>query len=166
MKTDQQRYQHVFSHFTRLKRCTVTCDATKIVMIEWGGSEKNLPNLASTKLPIAQILKRWFAAYEKGDVKQLSAEAKDIGYELSGTPFQVLVWNAIAQIPIGQTLSYGALALKIGKPKAFRAVGAACGKNPLPIFIPCHRVVAATGIGGFSGNLAVKKELLAHESAI
>lgn len=83
-----------------------------------------------------------------------------------GTPFQLRVWQALLAIPPGATLTYGALARQLGS--AARAVGQACGANPLPILIPCHRVVAARGLGGFmhaaaGAPLAVKSWLLAHE---
>jgi O-6-methylguanine DNA methyltransferase len=83
---------------------------------------------------------------------------------LSGTGFQRQVWDALRQIPPGKTSSYGALARQIGRPKAVRAVGGACGANPLPVLIPCHRVLAADGrLGGFSGGLDWKRLLLAAE---
>ena len=78
-----------------------------------------------------------------------------------GSGFQQQVWQAIARIPAGKTKTYGELARAIGRPRAYRAVANACGRNPLPIFIPCHRVVAANGkIGGFSAGLAWKRLLL------
>ncbi len=78
-----------------------------------------------------------------------------------GTDFQRQVWQAIAKIPAGKTKTYGELAQAIGRPRAYRAVANACGKNPLPIFIPCHRVVAANGkTGGFSAGIAWKRLLL------
>lgn len=83
--------------------------------------------------------------------------------KLSGTPFQKRVWKAIQKIPYGKTLTYKELAKKVGSPNAYRAVGSACGKNPLPIIIPCHRVVASNGIGGFTGGLKLKKKLLKLE---
>lgn len=82
-----------------------------------------------------------------------------------GTPFQRRVWKGLLSIPYGQTLSYRDLARSIGQPSATRAVGSANGKNPLPIVVPCHRVVAADGsIGGFSGGLDIKKRLLGLEA--
>ncbi len=82
----------------------------------------------------------------------------------AGTPFQQAVWRALAEIPPGQTKSYGEIAQTIGRPKAFRAVGQACGANPIPILIPCHRALAANGkIGGFSGGLDWKRRLLEAE---
>ena len=83
-----------------------------------------------------------------------------------GTPFQNAVWQALCQIPYGTTTSYGALAKTIGRPKASRAVGAANGANPLPIVVPCHRVIGAdNSLTGFGGGVDVKHFLLTHEKA-
>ncbi len=80
------------------------------------------------------------------------------------TAFQRKVWEAARQIPCGETRSYAWIARQIGNPAAARAVGQALGKNPLPVVIPCHRVIASDGsLGGFSGGLAMKKRLLALE---
>ncbi len=82
----------------------------------------------------------------------------------AGTPFQQAVWRALRRIPYGETRSYAWVARQIGRPRAVRAVGAACGANPIPVIIPCHRVVASDGsLGGFSGGLFWKKRLLALE---
>jgi O-6-methylguanine DNA methyltransferase len=84
-----------------------------------------------------------------------------------GTEFQQRVWNALRQIPAGRTKSYGEIARAIGKAKAVRAVGGACGANPIPVLVPCHRVLAANGkIGGFSSGLDWKRELLAREGVV
>jgi O-6-methylguanine DNA methyltransferase len=84
--------------------------------------------------------------------------------DLAGTEFQKSVWNALRKIPLGQTKSYGEIARAIGNPKAVRAVGGACGANPIPVLVPCHRVLAANKeLGGFSGGLDWKRELLARE---
>ena len=81
-----------------------------------------------------------------------------------GTPFQRRVWKAIASIPWGEVRSYAWVARKAGRPRAVRAAAAACGANPVPVVVPCHRVVASDGaIGGFSGGLAIKKKLLKLE---
>lgn len=83
----------------------------------------------------------------------------------SGTPFQQQVWAALQEIPFGETWSYGELATHIGKPAASRAVGAANGLNPIPVIIPCHRVIGANGkLTGFGGGLATKEYLLSLES--
>lgn len=81
-----------------------------------------------------------------------------------GTSFQQKVWRAIAEIPRGETRSYAWLAQRIGQPKAVRAVANACGANPIPVIIPCHRVIASDGgIGGFSMDIELKRRLLAME---
>jgi len=81
-----------------------------------------------------------------------------------GTEFQRKVWIALRKIARGRTKSYGEIARAIGKPKAVRAVGGACGANPIPILVPCHRVLAAHGkLGGFGGGLDWKRKLLARE---
>ncbi|GEM_PF-293042 len=85
---------------------------------------------------------------------------------LPGTSFQREVWRSIAKIPPGETRTYGELARAIGRPGAARAVGGACGRNPLPLRIPCHRVVSGAGLGGFTGVLATKRALLRHEGAL
>ena len=90
----------------------------------------------------------------------------DLPLEMDGTPFQRRVWRALRRIPPGDTLSYGGLARTLGS--SARAVGGACRRNPIPIVVPCHRVVSADGVGGFMGALggdplAIKRWLLAHE---
>lgn len=80
-------------------------------------------------------------------------------------PFRRAAWRALGGIPRGHTISYAELARRAGEPRAARAAGSACGANPLPLFIPCHRVVAAGGLGGFSSGLAWKARLLALEGA-
>ena len=88
----------------------------------------------------------------------------DVALDLVGTEFQVQAWRALRRIPFGKTISYGQQASNIKKPKAFRAVGSANGKNPIPIIVPCHRVVASDGsLGGYSLGLKMKKQLLALE---
>jgi len=88
----------------------------------------------------------------------------DVALDLVGTDFQVQAWRALCRIPYGKTISYGQQAAKIKKPMAFRAVGSANGKNPIPIIVPCHRVVASDGsLGGYSLGLKMKKQLLALE---
>lgn len=88
----------------------------------------------------------------------------DIPLDLEGTEFQQQAWRALCRIPYGKTISYGQQAKNIKKPKAFRAVGSANGKNPIPIIVPCHRVVAGDGsLGGYSLGLKMKKQLLALE---
>ncbi len=80
-----------------------------------------------------------------------------------GTEFQRAVWEGVSRIPKGETVTYGELAADAGYPGAARAVGQAVGSNPIPVLIPCHRVVASNGIGGFGGDIRIKKRLLAAE---
>ncbi len=89
-----------------------------------------------------------------------------VSLQPGGTAFQKSVWNALLQIPYGKTKNYGEIARSISNPNAARAVGAACGANPIPFLIPCHRVVASSGsFGGFSLGLPLKRKLLASEAA-
>ncbi len=91
----------------------------------------------------------------------------DVPLSLRGTPFQVRVWEELMAIPFGATRSYGEIAELIENPAACRAVGSANGRNNLPVFVPCHRVLAAGGkLGGFTGGIGLKKRLLGHEAAV
>ena len=95
----------------------------------------------------------------------------DIPLDLTGTPFQTAVWNSLADIPFGETWTYGRQASRLGQPSASRAVGAANSKNPVPIVLPCHRVIGASGaLTGYAGTsaegLAMKRYLLDHESFV
>jgi methylated-DNA-[protein]-cysteine S-methyltransferase len=102
--------------------------------------------------------------------RQLSAyfdhrlETFDLPVAPGGTPFQLRVWSALRTIPYGRTWSYAELARAVGRPTAVRAVGAANGRNPIPIVIPCHRVIGSDGrLVGFGGGLDAKRQLLALE---
>lgn len=91
--------------------------------------------------------------------------AFDLPLEPAGTPFQRRVWAAIAEIPFAETITYAELAARCGRPSAVRAAGAATGRNPLTIVIPCHRVVGSGGaLTGYAGGLDRKRTLLAHEA--
>jgi methylated-DNA-[protein]-cysteine S-methyltransferase len=99
-------------------------------------------------------------AYFEGDLEAVAG----VPVETHGTTFQRSVWDALRQIPPGQTLSYGALAARIGRPTATRAVGLANGSNPIAIIVPCHRVIGADSrLTGYGGGLDRKRWLLAHE---
>jgi methylated-DNA-[protein]-cysteine S-methyltransferase len=103
-----------------------------------------------------QQLQEYFA----GDRKDF-----DLPLQFDGTEFQVKVLNALQKIPYGETVSYGEIARRIGKPKAVRAVGAANGRNPIPIVVPCHRVIGSSGdLTGFGGGLDTKEALLRLEA--
>ena len=103
-------------------------------------------------------IRRYFA----GDFDAL----REVPWKTGGTAFQQSVWEGLTKIPSGQTLSYGALAGKLGAPKAMRAVGLANGANPIALVAPCHRVIGANGsLTGFGGGLPRKRWLLEHEGA-
>jgi len=109
---------------------------------------------------------RKLAAAVEALQRYFSEEPEDLRYPLAlkGSGFQLQVWSALQRIPLGQVATYGEIAAQVGKPRAARAVGQACGSNPVVLFVPCHRVVAARGkLGGFSSGLAVKESLLHHE---
>jgi methylated-DNA-[protein]-cysteine S-methyltransferase len=107
-----------------------------------------------------EMARRQLAEYFDGDRKQF-----DLPLSLTGTEFQVEVLEALQQIPYGETTSYGAVAKQIGRPKAVRAVGAANGRNPIPIIVPCHRVIGTSGdLTGFGGGLDTKAALLRLEA--
>lgn len=99
---------------------------------------------------------RQLQAYFAGTLKEFNLPLAP-----QGTRFQRAVWQALRSIPYGATVSYGEIARRIGKPKAVRAVGAANGRNPLPIVVPCHRVIGSDGsLTGFGGGLTTKRKLL------
>ncbi len=113
--------------------------------------------------PVLAEAARQLEAYFAGELVTF-----DLPLELDGTGFQRHCWLALASIPYGQTVSYGEQARRLGLgPEAARAVGAANGQNPLPIVLPCHRVIGADGsLTGFGGGLHVKRFLLEHEGAL
>ena len=117
-----------------------------------GGCEERMtPFLRSVRTE----LDAWFS----GRLRRFTVPVR-----LSGTPFQLAVWDVIASIPYGECRSYGDIARTLGKPGAARAVGGACNRNPVPIIIPCHRVIGSDGsLTGFGGGLDNKKALLTLE---
>ena len=117
--------------------------------------------------PLFEKAKKQICQYARGQ-----RTVFDLPYKLEGTPFQLKVWQAIARIPFGERKSYKDLAIEVGSPLAYRAVGGACHRNPLPLVIACHRVVGARPspdenryLTGFAGGLPLKKRLLAMEQA-
>lgn len=101
-------------------------------------------------------------AYFKGELRTF-----DLDFEGAGTDFQKRVWKELCDIPYGETISYGELARRIGKPSASRAVGLANGMNPISIIVPCHRVIGASGkLTGYGGGLPRKQWLLEHEKRL
>jgi methylated-DNA-[protein]-cysteine S-methyltransferase len=111
--------------------------------------------------PLLTEAARQLQAYFAGQLREFS-----LPLDLQGTDFQKRVWGQVAAIPYGETRSYGQIATAIGSPRAVRAVGAANGANPVPIVVPCHRVIGANGkLVGYGGGLALKKRLLELEGA-
>lgn len=143
---------------------------------EKGLAELNWPKLgrassrAGKKEVISAKVRGWHRLTEAALKKVLAGKSagKLPPLDWTGkTEFQKSVWRAMLKISAGKTKSYGEIAEAIGKPKAVRAVGGACGANPIPVLVPCHRVLAANRkIGGFSGGLERKRELLQHEGIV
>ncbi len=107
-------------------------------------------------------VRRQVGEYAKGKRQDF-----DLDFDAQGPDFNRLVWKALCEIPFGTTTSYGAIAKKIGFPKSARAVGAANGANPIPLIVPCHRVIGSDGsMTGYGGGLPLKRKLLAHEARV
>ncbi len=125
---------------------------------EWGKKRKSF-NLSEGKSPALQETKSQLQQYFNGKLKKFNVPLK-----LTGTDFQKLSWNTLQKIKYGTTISYSEQAKLAKAPMAIRAIGSANGKNPIPIIVPCHRVVAKSGgIGGYSGGLNIKRQLLEIE---
>ena len=113
------------------------------------------PDWRQSKAPFREA-ERQLAEYFRGQRTRF-----DLRLNLEGTPFQRAVWKALAEIPFGETRAYGDVAREVGRPRAVSAVGLANGRNPLPIVVPCHRVIGSTGkLVGYGGGLRVKQALL------
>jgi len=124
----------------------------------------------------AAILRAWQKAWPKTEfvqdkvmtaaiLKKLISKGGVAELQMTGTKFQQAVWKTMLTIPVGKVLSYAEVAKRIRRPKAVRAVGTACGANPVPLLVPCHRVVGSNGLGGFGGGLELKRNLLRAEGA-
>jgi O-6-methylguanine DNA methyltransferase len=107
---------------------------------------------------VLEAVRTWVHRYFAGE-KQLPKVALD----LRGTAFEVRVWRALGRLAPASTITYGGLARRIGLPRGARAVGGAVGRNPVSLIVPCHRVLAQGGLGGYGGGLDRKRWLLAHE---
>ena len=123
-----------------------------------GKKKEPAKNFKYNEEPFLQVLKQ-LKAYFKGELTKF-----DLEFKIQGTDFQKQVWQELVKIGYGETTSYGEIAKKIGNPKASRAVGNANNKNPIPIIIPCHRVIGKDGsLTGFGGGLEIKQYLLELE---
>jgi O-6-methylguanine DNA methyltransferase len=155
-------------------RCPSPWGVLRLLATEIGLCRVVLPGEAGVERWVARYL-AGAAVVEGGDLLRRAAaqledyfagrrRAFDLPIELYGTPFQQAVWRQLLEIPYGQTWSYARLAAAVGRPRAVRAVGQANGANPLPILIPCHRVVQSDGsLGGYGGGVLLKSELLRLE---
>ncbi len=149
---------NVLSHDSPFGPLTLVSDSACLVGLHFAGWA---PPLTAVRRSDDVLLKttRQLDAYFAGHLKSF-----DIPLKPAGTPFQLRVWSALRDIPFGETRSYGQLASAIGDPSAMRAVGAANGRNPIAIVVPCHRVIGADGsLTGFGGGTERKKFLLRLE---
>lgn len=150
---DESFWDHVSAPWGRL---TVVTDARgSLVRVDLAGRAPVGTRNTERCRPVASQLAEYFAGTRR---------TFTLPIEVAGTEFQKRVWTALCTIPYGEVMSYGELAGHIGNPRAARAVGSANGANPVPIVIPCHRVIAAgRALGGFAGGLHIKRVLLGIE---
>jgi methylated-DNA-[protein]-cysteine S-methyltransferase len=149
---------------------TIVSDGVAVRAVDFEGYESHMHRLLTQHCGAYQLKKvrnaggftTLLRAYFDGDMTALA----DVPTLTSGTPFQKKVWTALRKIPVGTTTSYQAIAARIGKPLACRAVGLANGSNPVAIIVPCHRVIGANNrLTGYGGGLDRKRWLLTHEGA-
>ena len=140
----------------------LACDERGLRRVSFENGKRATPLQPDWKLdkePFSEVI-RQLQAYFSGELKEFNVQLA-----MEGTEFQLRVWNALRAIPYGETISYARLAERIGNPKAVRAVGLANGSNPIPIIVPCHRVIGSDGsLTGFGGGLSTKKRLLELEN--
>ena len=133
---------------------TLVANENSVIELSW---DKKIES--DDQHPVLDLAQKQLQEYFNGKRKQF-----DLPLTVTGSVFKKNIWKALQLIPYGKTISYLELAHTAGFPKAYRAAGTACGKNPVPIIIPCHRVIAQNGtLGGFSGDINIKKFLLALE---
>jgi methylated-DNA-[protein]-cysteine S-methyltransferase len=146
----------------------VTDDDGVLRALDWEGYERRMRDLLRLQCGAVELknarapagTKAALSAYFRGDLDRLA----EITWRVGGTPFQRKVWKALPRIPAGSTLSYGALAARLGAPRAMRAVGHANGSNPISVVVPCHRLIGADGsLVKYGGGLDRKRWLLRHE---
>lgn len=148
--------QGYFSVQTPLVHLAVAVRGDAVTEIRLAGAAKRPPRTAFERR-VARELREYAAGRRREFTFRVEA---------AGTEFQRRVWRELRRIPYGETATYGEIARRIGRPGAARAVGAANGGNPIPIVVPCHRVVAAGGkLGGYGGGLSLKRRLLELEAA-
>jgi methylated-DNA-[protein]-cysteine S-methyltransferase len=147
--TDEAGYLRAFDWADR------EAGMTRLLRLHYGSV---VPEPSAAPSDVKRLLQRYF----EGDVECLAA----VEWRTPGTPFQRSVWAALTTIAPGKTLSYSALAAKLGRPQSVRAVGLANGANPISVVVPCHRVIGADGsLTGYGGGIERKRWLLNHEGA-
>ncbi len=149
--------EHSFTYETKIGKITITeCDS-QLISIDFGESNPKDSNILET--PFIKEVQKELEEYFNGTRKTFQ-----LPLALKGTPFQQEVWKALMTIPYGETMTYKQIAEAIGNPKACRAVGMANNRNPIPIIIPCHRVIGSNGaLVGYGGGLHIKEMLLEME---
>ena len=160
MRTEKHRYLHVIS--TEIGPLTLVADGEALVGLHFGDGGTHLSERTERgDIPLLRKAARQLEEYLRGERRDF-----DVPLRMEGTDFQRLVWNALRTIPYGETRTYAEVAAQIGRPRAVRAVGGANHRNPLPLFVPCHRVVGSDGtLVGFGGGLEIKRRLLEIEAA-
>ena len=149
---------------TPIGQLTIAADDSGLRFVLFENNKYDVPGRQDWRRDagVTQRVREQFLQYFAGE-----RQIFNLPLNPTGTEFQKKTWATLAQIPFGQTWSYSELAAKIALPKAVRAVGAANGRNPLPIILPCHRVIGANGsLTGFGGGLPTKKWLLEHEARL
>ena len=153
-----------------LGKLLVASSARGLCMVSIGKSDPELEKRLKSSFPSATILRNdhRMSAMRRSVKRRIQGKdlTDDLPLDLHGTPFQLEVWREMLRIPAGRTRSYGEVARNIGRPKAFRAVAQACGANPIPVVVPCHRVVASNGLGGYTGGIDRKIALLKAEGVV
>ncbi len=137
-------------------------DGVRQVIFQDGSRRKAIPPQWTLDRQAAGEAVRQLSAYFAGELRRFT-----LSLSPEGTPFQQEVWRRLLQVPYGATVSYGRIAEGIGRPTASRAVGMANGRNPIPVIIPCHRVIGASGaLTGYAGGLHLKEGLLRIEGVL
>lgn len=149
--------EYSFTYETMIGKLTITATNSLLMSIDFVEPDSKQVNVVETPFikEVWKELEEYFIGVRK---------TFQIPLALKGTPFQQKVWKALMSIPYGKTMTYKQIAEAIGNPKAYRAVGMANNKNPIPIIIPCHRVIGSNGkLVGYAGGLEIKEKLLKME---
>jgi methylated-DNA-[protein]-cysteine S-methyltransferase len=156
--------RHYTTFTCELGTVTIQCGQRGVTGV-WFENQTSLPNDLGRESPTHPILIKTKQQLE--EYFSCQREGFDLPLEYCGTPFQQAVWQQLIQIPFGETRSYQEIAIAIGNPKAVRAVGAANGKNPISVIVPCHRVIGASGkLTGYAGGIDRKQKLLQIEKIL